>query len=123
MVEQIELCPKCNAVIERKGFLSHADRDGTLSVVCHDIEIRQGNYGSYESVGRRCFLTIEETKKIFKFRHVKDDIYEIEEIYTERDCQRCFHPHFKSQNDILGCSHAGCGCKEFDDGECHDESM
>lgn len=132
MVEQIELCPKCNAVIERKGFLGHADKDGILSVVSHDIEIRQGNFGSFEHVGRRCFLTVEETKKIFEFHHVIDDIYEddiylvlLEKTHTERDCQKCFHIHFKNPktNETLSCSRAGCECRDFDDGECHDESM
>ncbi len=38
---------------------------------------------------------------------------------TKRDCQKCLHTHQQSERtgEPLGCTKAGCGCKDYDDGE------
>lgn len=38
--------------------------------------------------------------------------------YTDHDCQQCLHKHYQNEKtgEAVGCSYAGCGCKDYDGG-------
>jgi len=74
-VADVEPCPKCGRPIENKVFFQQMDHKGIIGMVEHDITQKEGAFGSYRSVGTRCFLNLEEACKIFNIRHVQDNIY------------------------------------------------
>ncbi|MCK4545369.1 hypothetical protein KAU43_07505 [candidate division WOR-3 bacterium] len=95
----------------------------TIDSTVHYLE----NHDSEETL---CCILLDEGKKIFTTTKInKVDCSHCRKILihkglmfdnrTKRDCQKCFHPHQQSEmtGEALGCTKAGCGCKDFDDGE------
>lgn len=119
--------PACEMSRELKHTIEHAwqkiDWIPTIDGRVHYLE----NSDSEETL---CCILLDEGKKIFSTTEInKVDCSHCRKILihkglmfdnrTKRDCQKCLHPHQQSERtgEALGCTKAGCGCKDFDDGE------